>query len=212
MTGIKFTEASRRMFWDKTHADLTKHNMPHGIEVLVGLQYRDRLSVGQSRIDLGYHAYHWSVLVFDGQYHRFDITDGIVQDPITFEDVNPNRVWMHRHLTSKTLLEIPRYLGSVRIGGGHGAASIEQIATVISKFRASELGGRDSGDLNCFTWTCGVICILRDSEHLPNLNIVELQDFALDHADKRLADFNNVADPIEYRRRKRPHLPSCIVV
>lgn len=79
------------------------------------LQYRDRLSLGENRARLGFAAFHWSIAVRYDEYHRFDVTDGIVQDKFG-NDINPERNWLYRHQVSTTLTEITRYLGAIKIG------------------------------------------------------------------------------------------------
>lgn len=83
--------------------------------VLLVLQYRDRLSLGENRARLGFAAFHWSIAVRYDEYHRFDVTDGIVQDKFG-NDINPERNWLYRHQVSTTLTEITRHLGAIKIG------------------------------------------------------------------------------------------------
>lgn len=133
----------------------------------------------------------------DGQYHRFDVTDGIVLSPITHHDTNPDRVWVYRHNVSDSLSRIPRYLGSIQINQKPLDATIDDLETMFDKMPLPD-HTLDRAKSNCVTWTVNAIQLLAKAGYCRAFDVEKFQDFALEHADKRLADFKNESDPIRY--------------
>lgn len=68
--------------------------MSNKCRAFVSLFYRDELSVGENRQQLGYAAYHWGILISPKKSkgpdcYSYDVTNWARLDPITMIDHNP---------------------------------------------------------------------------------------------------------------------------
>lgn len=186
--------------------------------ILIGLQYRGHLSLGEHRARLGFAAYHWSIIITptvgarSNQHeliHRFDVTDGIVLDDAG-TDVNPDRDWVFRRQTSSSLLEITRYLGAVRVGKISAGKMVEgEQEELMRFFEAVPLPRRESTEEegpkeNCVTWVRSALkaldaaawCRLAEQP----LDVDALMEFALRHGDTRIGDLVTTPDVVDYAR------------
>lgn len=177
----------------------SKKNNP---AVLVGLQYRGRLSLGENRTRLGPAAFHWSIIIriptHQQQFHRFDVTDGIVMNEAGTEDLNPRREWVFRHQASSTFAEIPRYLGAVEIGTLLPPSTTPDGAEAF--FKALPLPRTDADpEENCVSWVCDAARALQEAGRSSGqFEVEDFMDFALHHADERIKDFTSQSDIVEY--------------
>lgn len=172
--------------------------MSNKVDILLGIQYRDKLSVGPNRVRLGQRAFHWSIIVVvDSQYHRFDVTDGVIIDPVTLQDINPDRLWVYRHNVSDSLLAIPRYLGSIQINQKSLDVSIDGLANLLDRVPMPSTQ-KDGIKDNNVSWTAAGIRTLQKAGWCQSFDLKDLEDFALQHADRRLANFRNKNDPMRF--------------
>lgn len=168
-------------------------------DVLVCLQYRDRLSLGENRTRLGFAAFHWSVIIpFSKEYHRFDVTDGIILNTAG-EDANPSRNWIYRHQVTTTLTDIPRYLGAVRIGrlGSSTTPDVLQQSFETLPLPRADIEPQE----NCVSWTRGAVGALEDAELIITFKEFQLENFmeyALRHADERIKDPSSAPEIVDY--------------
>lgn len=187
--------------------------------ILIGLQYRGHLSLGEHRARLGFAAYHWSIIIItpttgarsnQHEFYRFDVTDGIVLDDAG-TDVNPDRDWIFRRQTSSSLLEITRYLGAVRVGKISASKMVEGGEELMRFFEAVPLPRRESAGEegpkeNCVTWARSALkaldaaawCRLAEQP----LDLDALMEFALRHGDTRIGDLATTPDVVDYARRE----------
>ncbi|KAB2572860.1 putative serine threonine protein kinase protein [Lasiodiplodia theobromae] len=188
--------------------------------ILIGLQYRGHLSLGEHRARLGFAAYHWSIVITPAtgarsEFHRFDVTDGIVLDDAG-TDVNPDRDWIFRRQTSSSLLEITRYLGAVRVGKICAGRMVEGEEEELMRFFETvplprrESAGEGEGEEeegpkeNCVTWARSALkaldaaawCRLAEQP----LDLDALMEFALRHGDTRIGDLVTTPDVVDYAR------------
>ncbi|KAK0650187.1 hypothetical protein DIS24_g7095 [Lasiodiplodia hormozganensis] len=197
--------------------------------ILIGLQYRGHLSLGEHRARLGFAAYHWSIIIVtptnpttgarsnQHEFHRFDVTDGIVLDDAG-TDVNPDRDWIFRRQTSNSLLEITRYLGAVRVGKISASKIVEGDQKKLMRFfetvplpRRESVGEEEEEEEeeegpkeNCVTWVHSALkaldaaawCRLAEQP----LDLDALMVFALRHGDTRIGDLVTTPDVVDYER------------
>lgn len=89
--------------------------------VIITIHHRDELSLGDNRNQLGLSAYHWGILIQPknpkgSDSTAYDISDAARPDPITRQDLNPNRDWHFRPKPGVNPVLSGRLLGKVMIG------------------------------------------------------------------------------------------------
>ena len=157
--------------------------------VFVALHYRDHLSLGEHRQELGFSAYHWGILVspkvsIGRDCFACDVSNGVRLDPETWTDLNLERDWYFRSSCKVDPVQSAHLLGMVMIGE---LPPDVQDSSVRLRLEYLPLPRRETTE-NCVTWIQHAITVLQAEEWVEMFDLNEFMVFALDFADQRMQD------------------------
>ncbi|PYI11850.1 hypothetical protein BO78DRAFT_444102 [Aspergillus sclerotiicarbonarius CBS 121057] len=169
--------------------------------VLVTLHYRDELSLGANRMQLGHAAYHWGILVTPKvsqgrDCYSFNVSNGVDLDPVARANRNPNFDWVLRARTDANPLLSSHLLGRIMIGKVSHDVSFKRLESLLRSIPLPRKGVEE----NCVTWTRTAIRKLQAKGWAEGFNIDRFMDDSLAYAHQRM-DNNNSKEIINYTSR-----------
>ncbi|OBT73508.1 hypothetical protein VF21_07235 [Pseudogymnoascus sp. 05NY08] len=171
--------------------------------VFVSIHYRGALSLGESRQQLGYAAYHWGILISpkvhkEPDCYTFDVSDAARPDPETRVDINPNHEWIFRSNPAVS----GSLLGLIMIGKVPNGVEISEIRTRLQSIPVPQKNAMP--EENCVTWAMAAIRILQENGFAEQFEINKFMDAGIKFADATLADKSGTATvaKMNYTTRK----------
>ncbi|CAG8921750.1 unnamed protein product [Penicillium salamii] len=173
-------------------------------QVFLALHHRASLSIGENRQRLGYAAYHWGILVSPKiskgpDYYVFDVSDGILLDPVNRVNLNPNGDWHFREKANMDPEENGNLLGRVMIGKVPNEVTYAEIHDFLRTIPLPQKGVLP--EQNCVTWTRAAICRLQENGLVEKFDLNRFMDESLAFADQRLQNLNTTPARINYTGR-----------
>lgn len=158
--------------------------------IVIALYHRNRLSLGENRVNLNHSAYHWGILIkpklpdADGRVacNAYDATDMSVTDPVNHVDLNPNHDWFFRAQNQIDPNAQGRLIGCIIVGKLPKHLSD---ATVEEMLRDVALPVKDASPReSCVTWALEALSAFQREEWAWQFDTDEFKDWALNYGDQ----------------------------
>ncbi|KAJ5366644.1 hypothetical protein N7541_000585 [Penicillium brevicompactum] len=174
-------------------------------QVFLSLHHRGALSLGESRQQLGYSAYHWGILISPKSSNGpdcyiFDVSNGIMTDKEGNFDLNPEGDWVFRDNSEVDPEWSGRVLGRVMIGKLPNDVPYAEIDSLLRSIPLPQKGALP--EQNCVTWTRAAILKLRENNLVEQFDINRFMDDSLAFADERLKNTDSTPGKINYTGRR----------
>jgi hypothetical protein len=174
-------------------------------QVFLSLHHRDALSIGGNRQRFGHAAYHWGILISPKSSkgpdcYAFDVSDGILLDPVRRVNLNPEGNWLFREKANINPEKSGHLLGRVMIGKVPNEVTYAEIHGLLRAIPLPQKGAVP--EQNCVTWTRAAIFKLQENGLVERFDLDRFMDESLAFADQRLQSTESTPASINYTGRR----------
>ncbi|RJE23507.1 hypothetical protein PHISCL_04176 [Aspergillus sclerotialis] len=165
--------------------------MPNKRRIQVAIYHRGALSLSDNRSILGPAAFHWGFIITPKHPHNldcqaYDVSDGVSLDPVSGEDLNPDRNWLFRSKSNVDIFHHDRLIGRILIGKVPSWVPRERLERILKEVKMPVRGVEPAQ--NCVSWTMDAIQALQDKGVLGRFDRGVFLERALAFADSCLVD------------------------
>ncbi|KAF3028981.1 hypothetical protein E8E15_009918 [Penicillium rubens] len=132
--------------------------------------------------------------------YTFDVSDGVLLDPVRRVNLNPNGNWVFREKANINPQNSGHLLGRVMIGKVPNEVTYAQINGLLAAIPLPQKGALRVQ--NCVTWTKAAIWKLQENGLVEKFDVGQFMDDSLDFADKRIRSPESTPTSINYTARR----------